>query len=151
MMSRKLFEAGAAMLLIGISGCATVLTSRPDKLTDKPKGVRVYPTKIYVLVSETPAETDILTLPDVANGYDVRPLTVLAKQDFKIELEDGAVTALTANQDSSGFLEFLKTAAQLAAKAGGVAVGKQSFATTFGLKAGAYVLEGSTLTRVTTP
>jgi len=150
-MTTRLFHLAGALLLLGTSGCATILTSKPDTLADKPKGIRIYPIRVYVLVDAKVPETDVLTLPDIAHPYDVRPLTILAKQEFKIELEEGTVTALTSNQDTSGFLEFLKTAAELAAKAGGIGVGKQSFNAAFGLPSGLYVLEGDQLKPVFHP
>ena len=102
-----------------IFGCATIITEKAD-LTQKPEGIRVYPPKVYLFVDTDEKRTTLAYLPDYTQAYDVKPLTVLAKHDFKIEVEDGQVKALTSNQDTTAFLTFLKGAADLAAKAGGV-------------------------------
>jgi hypothetical protein len=84
-------------------------------------------------------QTQIVTLPDPCRAYDVKPLTILAKQDFKIELAEGTqLKSLISNQDTTAFLTFLSGAASTAAKALGTPVGVQTISGTFGLRDGVY-------------
>lgn len=121
------------------TGCATVVTNKAD-LNDAPKGVRIYPPKVCLLVDTTVQKTTIAYLPDYTRAYDIKPLTILAKQDFKIETDEGQLKALTANQDTTAMLTFLKEAAALAAKSAGVAVSSTVINGTFGLESGIYQL-----------
>jgi hypothetical protein len=79
-------------------------------------------------------------LPDYNRAYDMKPLTIFAKQDFKIETEEGQAKVLTANQDTTAFLTFFKEAAALAAKAAGLAVSAEVREGSFGLESGIYCL-----------
>jgi uncharacterized protein YceK len=113
------------LLVISLSGCATIVTRQAD-LSKAPKGVRIYPPQVCLLVDAHAnggeGATIIVYLPDLDRAYDVRPLTVLAKQDFKVELDEGQLKTLTSNQDTTAFLAFMREAAQLAAKAAGLGV-----------------------------
>jgi hypothetical protein len=109
-------------------------------LNKAPNGVRVYPPKVYLLVDTNEKKTTLAYLPDYSRAYDVKPLTVLAKQDFKIEVEEGQVKSLASNQDTTAFLTFMKEAATLAAKAAGAAVSSSVINGTFGLQSGIYWL-----------
>lgn len=126
------------------SGCATILTEKAD-LARKPNGVRVYPPQVCLLV-DAEANTGegawvIAYLPDLDRAYDVRPLTILAKQEFKIELDEGQLKALSASQDTTAFLTFLSESAQLAAKAAGIGVSASTPARgTLGLPSGIHCL-----------
>ena len=121
-------------------GCATILTEKAD-LTQTPAGIRVYPPKVYLLVDTEERRTTLAYLPDYTRAYDVKPLTFLAQQDFKIEVDEGQIKALTSNQDTTAFLTFLKEGATLAAKAAGVAVSSTVINGTFGLPSGIYRLD----------
>ncbi len=114
-----------ALLALALSGCATIVTREAD-LSKAPKGVRIYPPRVCLLV-DTAANsgegaTIITYLPDLDRAYDIRPLTVLAKQDFKVELDEGQLKTLTSTQDTTAFLTFMREAAQLAAKGAGLGV-----------------------------
>lgn len=128
------------MASIIIGGCATIVTEKAD-LSKKPKGVRVYPPKVYLMVDTVANQTTIAYLPDFKRAYDVKPLTVFAKQDFKIELDEGQLKSLTSNQDTTSILTFFQGAAQLAAKAAGAGVSAQIIKGTFGLPSGIYLLK----------
>ena len=65
------------------TGCATVVT-KEAKLNEAPYGVRIYPPKVYLLVDTVEKKTTIAYLPDYSRAYDLKPLTIFAKQDFKI-------------------------------------------------------------------
>jgi hypothetical protein len=134
----------ALLLTLGTtSGCAMLRITAAGDPGSTPNGVRVYAPRTYVLVDGSVApssQTTIVTLPDLCRGYDVRPWTIFSKQDFKIELDDGhQMKTLTANQDTTAFLTFMKEAASLAAKASGLPVGTQTINGTFGLANGVYV------------
>lgn len=121
------------------TGCATVVTNKAN-LNEAPQGVRIYPPKVYLLVDTAKGKTTIAYLPDYRRAYDLKPLTIFAKQDFKIETDGGQLTALTTNQDTTAMLTFLKEAAELAAKAAGYAVSSTVINGTFGLESGIYQL-----------
>ena len=113
--------SGMALAALGAAGCATIVTREAD-LARAPEGIRVYPPKVCLLVDTGANATVIATFPDLARAYDVKPLTILARQDWKLELEGGQLTALAANQDTSAFPRFVTEAAQVAAGAAGAGV-----------------------------
>lgn len=124
-------------------GCATIVTKKVADITAEPEGIRVYPPKLYLFVDAGVNESNLVTAPDFGNAYDVKPLTILSKHDFKLEVDDGVVKALTSSQDTTAFLTFFKEAAQMAAKGAGLGVSKNTFKGTFGLQTGIYVLDPS--------
>jgi hypothetical protein len=129
-----------ALVAVGMAGCASIVTRKAD-LESAPDGVRVYPPKVCLLVDGAANSTVFASLPDLARAYDVKPLTVLAKQDWKLELEAGQLTALTANQDTSAFPRFVTDAAQLAAGAAGAGVSASgAFKGTFGFSDGVHCM-----------
>jgi hypothetical protein len=71
----------------------------------------------------------------------MKPTTIFAKQDFSVDIEEGQLKKLTANQDSTAFLNFFQGAVTTAAKAAGVAVSASPIEGTFGLKSGIYRLQ----------
>ena len=127
------------MVAAVVSGCATVVTKKAN-LNEAPKGVRIYPPKVYLLVDTGINKTTIAYLPDYSRAYDLKPLTIFAKQDVKIEADEGQLKTLTTNQDTTAMLTFLKEAAALAAKAAGYAVSSKVINGTFGLESGIYQL-----------
>jgi hypothetical protein len=122
------------------TGCATITTHAPEA-GKPPNGVRVYPPKLYLLVDTCEKETRLVYAPDFANAYDVKPLTILSKQDFGIELSEGQLSKLTANQDTTAFLTFIQGAAEMAAKAAGVGVSSAAVKGSFGLDDGVWTLD----------
>ena len=86
-------------------------------------------------------KTTLAYLPDYSRAYDVLPVTIFAKQDFKVEMDEGQLKTLTSNEDTTAFLTFLQQAGTLAAKAAGVAVSSTVINGTFGLDSGIYRLE----------
>ncbi len=121
------------------TGCATVVTNKAN-LNDVPNGVRIYPPKVYLMVDAAEKKSTLAYLPDYSRAYDLKPLTILAHQDFKVETDEGQLKALTANQDTTAILSFLKEAATLAAKSAGVAVSSTVLNGSFGLESGIYQL-----------
>jgi hypothetical protein len=137
----------AVSFLFGVGACATIQTRNAD-LNSKPDGVRVYPPKMYLFVGEK--SSWLVSAPDVENAYDIKPLTIFAKHDFKVEMTEGMLTGVVSNQDTTSFLTFVKGVGELGAKAGGVGVSQQVFSNeTFGLKPGIYRMKrDGTFTRV---
>jgi len=123
-----------------LAGCASVVTHKAN-LAEPPDGVRVYPPKVYLMVDTVEKKTTLAYLPDYGRAYDVKPVTILAKQDFKIELDEGQLKTLTSNQDTTTLLSFLKESAALAAKAAGAGVSSTVINGTFGLESGIYLLD----------
>jgi hypothetical protein len=137
-------RTGLLLFVGSLSACATIVT-RDAKLDRAPKGVRVYPPQVCLLVDKAANQgegaTIITYLPDLDRAYDVRPLTILAKQDFKIELDEGQLKTLTSNQDTTAFLAFMRDAAQLAAKAAGLGVSASApLKGSFGFTSGVHCL-----------
>lgn len=121
MRARRGSWVAALLSLFGAAGCATVVTREADPAT-APDGIRVYPPKVCLLVDTRANATVIAIFPDLARAYDVRPRTILAKQDLRLELEEGRLTSLTANQDTQAFPRLVTEAAQLVAGALGAGV-----------------------------
>jgi hypothetical protein len=138
---KKIYLIAVLALCFTLSGCATVWTDQPES-GEEPNGVRIYPPKTYFFVSSKDNVTNIVTLPDYANAYDVNPLTLIAKQEFSLELNDGMLSKYSTKQDTTSLIELIKAAADVAkettAPAGKLAT--QSLAGTFGLSDGIYVL-----------
>jgi hypothetical protein len=129
----------AALVCCGLTGCATLVTRQAD-LAKAPKGVRVYPPKVYLMVDAAEKKSTLAFLPDFARAYDVKPVSVFAKQDFEIEFSEGQLKSVTANQDTTAILSLFKEGANLAAKAAGVGVSSSTINGTFGLDSGVYAL-----------
>jgi len=131
-----------AVASLALSGCAGLST-----------GVKVYPQKVYLFVDQTKNVSKILTLPDLKNSYLVQPWSFLSKHDFTIKIQEGQMTELTSNQDSSAALALLQKivevagdlakASAAAAGAAGVAVADVDFPSSFGLETGIYELNES--------
>lgn len=132
-------------LLVG-SGCAGITTypARPNE----PHGIRVYPQKIYLLVDKEKNASQLISLPDIKNAYDIKPWSILSKHDFTIKIEEAQVKDLTSNQDSSAALSLLQKIVDLAAKAAekameqgeGRAVADVKFGSSLGFDTGIYEL-----------
>jgi len=134
------------------SGCATIETTKVNDPDSEVKGVRVnVPPKTYFLFVDTAAnQTTIIGFPTLGNIYDIKPNTMFGKQDFTLKLGDnGELTELLANQDTTGILSFFegmaKVGADLAKAAGKAAAPPalrnleiQTIGGTFGLPGGYY-------------
>jgi hypothetical protein len=130
----------ASLAVVGAAGCATLVTREAD-LAKAPDGIRVYPPKVCLLVDTGANATVIATFPDLARAYDVKPLTVLAKQELKLELEGGRLAAFAASQDTTAFPRLLSESAALAAGAAGAGVSASgALEGTFGFDDGVHCL-----------
>jgi hypothetical protein len=128
-----------AILCAVAAGCASIVTNRAN-LDGDPDGIRLYPPKVYLFVDTSEKRSLLQFLPDYKRAYDVSPRTFLAKQDFKIETEDGQLKSFTASQDTTAALTFFSTGATIAAKAAGFVVSATVINGTFGLESGIYQL-----------
>ncbi|HKD70231.1 MAG TPA: hypothetical protein VKB84_25565 [Candidatus Binataceae bacterium] len=131
----------ALAALLGLSACATVQTRWARGSSDAPDGVRVYPPKVYLMVDNKAQQSTLTMLPDYENAYDIKPLTIFAKNNFSIQTDDGQVKAFSDDQDTTAFLTFLYEAGQAAAKGAGLPVSSQVMKGTFGLPDGIYVMD----------
>ena len=127
------------LAILACLGCATIRTTKAN-LDEAPAGIRVYPPTVCLLVDTGTKKTTLAYLPDYSRAYDVRPVTLFAKQDLRLDLDEGQVKGVTVDQDTTAFLSFLKEAGTLAAKGAGVAVSSTVLNGTFGLHSGIYCL-----------
>jgi hypothetical protein len=129
----------ALLILASLGGCATLETQKAD-LQKAPDGVRVYPPKVYLFVAEKASW--LVHSPDFENAYDIKPLTIFAKQDFSVNFSDSEMTGITANQDTTAILNFLQAFGQLGAQVAGAGAGvsAQQFDSNFGLVPGIYAM-----------
>jgi len=128
-----------ALLACTLMSCATLRTYEAD-LSAKPKGVRVYPPKVYLFVDAQKQKSHLIHLPDFERAYDIVPVAVLAEHQFAVELDGGLLRSLTSKQDPTALLTFLKETAALGAGAAGLPIAKETFDGTFGLRSGIYLL-----------
>jgi len=111
---KKLILCCALILtLLLVSGCAGISTYPASP--HEARGIRVYPQKIYLLVSQN--ESKFISLPDPKNGYDIKPWSFLSKHDFNIKIEEAQVKELESKQDSSAALSLLQKVVEVAGKA----------------------------------
>ncbi len=147
-MEKLTISCALVLTFMVISGCAGISTypAHPNKFD----GIRVYPQRIYLLVDQEKGSSRLVSLPDIKNGYDVKPWSFLSKHDFTIKIDEAQVKELTSDQDSSAALSLLQKivelageAAKEAAKAGGAA-GKAAadidIKSSLGFKTGVYEL-----------
>lgn len=125
-----------------LTGCTLISTEKAN-LQSAPNGVRIYPPKTYFFVNGEKHQTHVYILPDYKNAYDVKPWTIISKQEFNVELSDGMLNKFTANQDTTSLIALVKTAAEAAKSAAAPGAGGLSqnyIEGTFGLEDGIYVL-----------
>ena len=139
MKNRHSLSLAAIILALSVTSCATLRTYEAN-LGAKPKGVRIYGTKVYLFVDGEKGRSHLVQLPDFKRAYDLQPVAILAKHEFKAELEGGRLLSLTSKQDPTAFLTFLSDAAALGATAAGASVSKDTMDGTFGMPPGIYLL-----------
>jgi hypothetical protein len=156
---RKLIVCCALiLLLLVVIGCAGMSThpARPNEAY----GIRVYPQKIYLLVDKEKNSSQLVSLPDVKNAYDIKPWSFLSKHDFTLKIEEAQVKELSSNQDSSAALSFLQKIVEVAGKVaekaaegqgGGKAVADVKFGSSLGFNTGIYELTETGMFRKVSP
>ena len=127
-MKKMALLCAAMFALIAFIGCATIQTKLVGRdsrghFTEEPKGVLVFPPRIYLIVDSS--STRILSLPDYDNAYEIRPMSILSKNNFKIELKEGQIRKCTSNIDTTAltevFVEALKSSGSTTSTAAGAA------------------------------
>ena len=112
-------------------------------------GIRIYPQKIYLFVDKEKGQSRIVSLPDIKNGYDVKPWAFMSKHTFTVKIDEAQIKELTSDQDSTAALALLQKIVEVggqlateAIKAGapiaGKAVANIDIASAFGLQTGVY-------------
>jgi hypothetical protein len=113
-------------------------------------GVKIYPQKVYLLVDQQKNASKLITLPDIKNGYEVKPWSFLSKHDFKIQIQEGQLKELSSDQDSTAALALLQKIVEVAgevakdaakAAASGKAVADVDFGSSLGFQTGIYELD----------
>ncbi len=107
-----------------VSGCAGISTNAAR--SNEVHGIRVYPQKIYLLVDKEKNTSQLVSLPDIKNAYDIKPWSFLSKHEFTIKVEEAQVKELSSHQDSSAALSLLQKIVDLAAKAAEKAAGEMA-------------------------
>ncbi len=139
-------------LLLVVNGCAGISTYPASP--NKANGIRIFPQKIFLLVDRERNFSQLVSLPDIKNAYDVKPWSFLSKHDVTVTIEEAQVKELKSNQDSTAALALLQKIVELAAGAaakiplgrefqnGGEAKAKISIAnnSSFGFDTGIYEL-----------
>ena len=113
-------------------------------------GIKIYPQKVYLLVDQEKKASKLITLPDIKNGYEVKPWSFLSKHDFKIQIQEGQLKELSSDQDSTAALALLQKIVEVAgevakeaakAAASGKAVADVDFASSLGFQTGIYEID----------
>lgn len=120
---------------LALSGCAGFVTTNPEK------GVEVYRPGLCLMVTD--ASATAFTCPNLTSTYEIKPRSILARNEFTAELNNGMLTKVTDSLDTASLLTFLQAAAELGAKAAGVAVSEQSLEGSIDLDPGFYFWDGS--------
>jgi hypothetical protein len=96
--------APLAVLLPLASGCAYV-TAVPAPPGSKVSGIRIYDVKPILIVNGQAA--DIRLVPNYNRAYALQFGAFLAKNDFQAKFDQGFVSEVHANMDSTEFIKFL--------------------------------------------
>lgn len=123
-----------------IMGCTMVQVHEVTDPNSAPRGIRQYEPAVFLFVDKEKQKSVISVLPNYQRAFDVKPITIFAKQDFKLESDEGVLKTITANQDTTSILGFVKDAAELAAKAAGGLASSRPIDGSFGLASGVYRL-----------
>lgn len=86
------------------SGCAYV-TAQPVKPGDRINGIRVYDVKPLLVV--TGESVTVQMVPNYNRAYALRFGAFLAKNHFQAAMNNGVLTSVNANLDSTDFIEVL--------------------------------------------
>lgn len=102
-------------LLLVVNGCAGISTYPASP--NHANGIRIFPQKIFLLVDRERNFSQLVSLPDIKNAYDVKPWSFLSKHDVTVTIEEAQVKELKSNQDSTAALALLQKIVELAAGA----------------------------------
>jgi hypothetical protein len=127
------------LAVLSFFGCAMVSTHKAD-LTKGPDGIRVFPQRVYLVITDE--QTTFVYLPDYGQAYDVKPITIFAKNNFLIEIENGQIKKLSSDEDTPALLTFLGNLANTAAEAAaGAGVSAENITGKLGLPSGVYRMD----------
>jgi hypothetical protein len=140
-----LLPAAALIILAALAppGCARIETRAARGKV--PDGVRVYPPRVLLLVDAAAGSgkgrSSLVVVPDLGAGYDIRPVTFLARNDLRVDVEDGMLKSLSSGIDTTPALTFFKGAGEAGAKmAAALGVSAREIDGSFGLPTGIYAL-----------
>jgi len=108
---KTLYSAWIAVLLT-VCGCAGIS-----------HGVKVYPQKVYLFVHNDPSDSSksaskIVSLPDIKNGYEIKPWSFMSKHTFTVKVAEAQVTEVTSDQDSTASLALLQKIVEVGGQLG---------------------------------
>ncbi len=149
-MKRAMMLCLAVLVITVFLGCEAIVTTKaaPPKdggvgyLTENPEGIRVYPTRVYLIV--TNEGYTIEYWPDYRQAYDIKPRVYLSKNDFKIQIKNGQVESLNSNTDTTDIAKtVIETIPKVMVPISGEIkkAGEPTRAVSIGLKPGVYRLE----------
>ena len=99
--------------VLALTGCAYVtaqpLTGPNDTTTS---GIRVHEVKPILVISNQTVEVKFIPNPD--RGYAIKFGAFLAKNNVTLELENSVFKKITADMDSTRFVQFLETVGKAA-------------------------------------
>lgn len=101
-MKRLLSVVFITYTLFALSGCVTWMTS--EKATDSGRGIRYSLPQPFLLVTPKADGTmlvETVMLPDPQHTYTLRQKSILAAHTLDVSLENGMLTTVTLNGDSS--------------------------------------------------
>jgi hypothetical protein len=86
-------------------------------------GIKVYPQKIYLFVNRDTQNPEkdtsrIVSLPDLKNGYEVKPWSFMSKHNFTVKIAEAQVTEVTSDQDSTAALALLQKIVEVGGQLG---------------------------------
>lgn len=91
--------------LVGsVSGCAYV-TAVPVKPGSNVSGIRIYDVKPILIVNGQTAQIEMV--PNYNRAYALQFGAFLAKNDFQATINNGLISQVHANMDSTDFIKFL--------------------------------------------
>jgi hypothetical protein len=92
----------AALLLVGIAGCTTIIDV--ERYTGTQQGLRYSLPATYLLVTpkaDGSATYEWVSLPDPGNEYAVRATSWLSKYTLDLTFDNGMLTKVTSKQDAT--------------------------------------------------
>jgi hypothetical protein len=92
----------AALLLVGVAGCTTIIDV--ERYTGTQQGLRYSLPATYLLVTpkaDGSATYEWVSLPDPANEYVVRATSWLSKYTLDLTFDNGMLTKVTSKQDAT--------------------------------------------------
>lgn len=96
-------------------GCANV-TAIPVNSNSEVSGIRIYDVKPLLVISGS--NTSLIMVPNYNRAYALSFSSFLAKHDFEADFQNGFISKIKSNQDTTAIAEALIELVQEAAKSG---------------------------------